>query len=72
MPLVPGLKVTRCVEAFKKVREYELHCLEVVVRVAFTSGPRATPTSEPFDLLLLFKGLWMETKLGLGHSHFLL
>ena len=53
-PQMSGLKVTCCVEAIKKIRERELHCLEVMVRVPFTSVPWTTPTSEPFDLSLLF------------------
>ena len=56
-PRIPGLKITRSVEAIKKIRERELHRLEAMVRVPFTSGPRTTPTLKPFDLLLLFEKL---------------
>ena len=48
------LKITRCVEAIKKIRERELHYLEAMVGVPFTLGPLATPTSKRFDPPLLF------------------
>ena len=47
-PQMSGLKVTRGVEAIKKIRDRELHHLEVVVGIPFTLGPLATPTSKPF------------------------
>ena len=56
-PWVSHLEVTHCVEAIKKIRECELHCLEAMVEVPFTSRPWATPTSKPFDLPLLFERL---------------
>ena len=40
-------------EAIKKIRERELHRLEAMVGVPITSGPWTTPTSKPFDLMLL-------------------
>ena len=55
-PRMSGLKVT-CVEAIKKIREHELHCLEAMVGLPFTLGSRTTLTSKPFDLSLLFKRL---------------
>ena len=55
-PQMSGLKVT-CVEAIKKIREHELHCLEAMVGLPFTLGSRTTLTSKPFDLSLLFKRL---------------
>ena len=54
LSLMPGLKVTHCSETIKKIRDRELHCLEAMVEIPFTSGPHATPTSKPFDLLVLF------------------
>ena len=39
-PRMPCLKVTRCVEAIKKIRECELHCLEAMVGLPFTLGPK--------------------------------
>ena len=54
LPWMLSLKVTR-VEVIKKIRECQLHHLEAMDGVPFTSGPRATPTSKPFDLLLLFE-----------------
>ena len=56
-PQTSSLKVTRCVEAIKKIRESELHRLEAMVGVPFTSEPRATPTSKPIELPLLFERL---------------
>ena len=57
-PRMSSLKAIRCgVEAIKKIRECELHHLEGMVGVPFTLGPRATPTSKPFDLPLLFERL---------------
>ena len=57
-PRMSSFKATRCgVETIKKIRERELRCLEVMVGVPFTLGPRATSTSKPFDLPLLFERL---------------
>ena len=56
-PHMLGLKVTHCIEAIKNIQEHELHRLEAMVRVPFTSGPRATPTSKPFDLSFLSRDL---------------
>ena len=53
-PWILCLKVTRA-KAIKKIKEHELHCLEAMVDIPFTSGPRATHTSKPFDLPLLFE-----------------
>ena len=52
-PQMSGLEVTRCVKAIKKIRERKLHRLEAMVGVPITSGPWTTPTSKPFDLMLL-------------------
>ena len=54
-----GLKVTRGAEVVRKIREHELHHPKVMVGIPFTLGPRATPTSKPFDLPLLFE-TWIE------------
>ena len=57
-PRMSGFTATRCgVETIKKIREDELRCLEAMVGVPFTLGPRATSTSKPFDLPLLFERL---------------
>ena len=47
----------RGVEAIQRIWECELHYLEAMGGVPFTLGPRATPTSKPFDLPLLFERL---------------
>ena len=60
-PRIPSLRVTHCGEA-KKIREHELRHLKVVVEIPCTSGPRATPTSKPFDLLLLFERVGWKLK----------
>ena len=46
-PRMSGLKITRAVKAIKKIRERELHHLEAMVGVPFTSRPWAPPTSKP-------------------------
>ena len=56
-PQTSSLKVTRCVEAIKKIRECELHHLRAMFRIHFTSRPWATLTSKPFDPPLLSKRL---------------
>ena len=55
-PRMSGFKATRRgVEAIKKIRERELHCLEAMVGAPSTSGPRVTRSPKPFDLPLLFE-----------------
>ena len=56
-PCIPSFKVTHDAEKIKKIRERELHCLEAMVEIPFTSEPWATPRSKPFDLPLLFERL---------------
>ena len=47
----------RGAEKIKKIRERELRRLEAMVGAPFPLGPRATSTSQPFDLPLLFERL---------------
>ena len=55
-PQMLGFKTSRRgAEKIKKIRERELRRLEAMVGVPFTLGPRATSTSQPFDLPLLFE-----------------
>ena len=57
-PRMSGFKaIQRRVETIKKIRERGLRCLEAMIGVPFTLGPRATSTSKPFDLPLLFERL---------------
>ena len=57
-PRMLGFKTSqRGVEKIKKIRECELRRLEAIVGVPLTWGPRATSTSQPFDLPLLFERL---------------
>ena len=55
-PRMLGFKTSqRGPEKINKIRERELCRLEAMVGVHFTLGPRATSTSQPFDLPLFFK-----------------
>ena len=57
-PRILGFKTSQCGgEKIKKIRERELRRLEAMVGVPLTWGPRATSTSQPFDLPLLFERL---------------
>ena len=57
-PRMLGFKTSQSgVEKIKKIWECELRRLEAMVGVPLTWGPRATSTSQPFDLPLLFKRL---------------
>ena len=47
----------RGAEKIKKIRERELRRLEAMVGAPFLLGARATSTSQPFDLPLLFERL---------------
>ena len=57
-PQMLGFQTSRHgVEKIKKIRERELRRLEAMVGAPFPLVPRATSTSQPFDLPLLFERL---------------
>ena len=61
----------RGLEAIKKMRERELHCLEAMFGGTFYIGTVGHTHTETLWPPTSFREAWMEIKLGLAQSHVL-